>query len=255
MGDRVISVGVLTPHASPGPEVEFADMAGEQVVTRLVRIPAPGATAGAPGTPPKTPAGLRETAVPTALHQAAEVLGHGQVDAIGYASTSSGYATGFDAETTLLRHLSREWDVPVAGTSSSAVDALRAFDVQKVALVHPPWFDEELNDLGATYFQDQGFTVLGSASADLPNDPSLIQPNAVIDWVSRHVGDEAEAVVIGGNGFRAAQAVDPLERRLGRLVIESNQALLWSILSQVHASVEIRGYGRLFRSSPPPSRH
>jgi maleate isomerase len=253
LGDRVISVGVLTPHASPGPEVEFPDMAGEQVVTRLVRIPAPGGSAEAPGTPPTTPAALREIASPTALNQAAEVLGHGQVDAIGYASTSSGYATGFDAETSMLRHLSREWDVPVAGTSSSAVDALRAFGVQNLALVHPPWFDQELNELGATYFHDQGFTVLESASADLPNDPSLIQPDAVIDWVSRHVGDEAEAVVIGGNGFRAARAIDALERRLGRLVIESNQALLWSILSQVHASVEIRGYGRLFRSSPPPS--
>jgi maleate isomerase len=249
--DRVISVGVLTPHAAPGPEVEFSDMAGEQVVTRLVRIPALGATPGAPGTPPTTPSGLRETAVPTALDQAAEVLGHGQVDAIGYASTTSGYAIGFDAETTLLRHVSHEWDVPVAGTSASAVDALRAFDIQKVALVHPPWFDEEINELGAAYFRDQGFTVLGSGSADLPNDPSLIQPNAVIDWVSRHVSDEAQGVFIGGNGFRAARAVDTLERRPGRLVLESNQVLLWSILSKVHSSVEIRGYGKLFRANLP----
>lgn len=72
----------------------------------------------------------------------------------------------------------------------------------------------------------------------------------MIDWVSRHVSDDAEAVFIGGNGFRAAQAIDTLERRLGRLVIESNQVLLWSILSKVHSSVEIRGYGRLFRANP-----
>jgi maleate isomerase len=69
----------------------------------------------------------------------------------------------------------------------------------------------------------------------------------VIDWVSRHVSDEAEAVFIGGNGFRAAQAIDTLERRLGRLVLESNQVLLWSILAQVGSSADIRGYGRLFR--------
>jgi maleate isomerase len=249
----VVSVGVLTPHASPGPEIEFAEMAGEQVVTRLVRIPAQGATREDPGMPPTTAAGLREIAVRSVLNQAAaEAMGGGQVDAFGYASTTSGYATGFDAETTLLRHVSHEWGVPVAGSSSSAADALRSLDVQRLTLVHPPWFDEELNELGAAYFQDQGFTVLGSASADLPNDPSLIRPGAVIDWVSRHVGDEAEAVVIGGNGFRAAQAIDALERRLGCLVIESNQALLWSILSQVHAGVEIQGYGRLLRSSPPP---
>ena len=134
----VVSVGVLTPHASPGPEIEFAEMAGEQVVTRLVRIPAQGATREDPGTPPTTPAGLREIAVASVLNQAAaEAMGGGQVEAIGYASTTSGYATGFDAETTLLRHVSHEWGVPVAGTSSSAVDALRAFDVQRLTLVHP----------------------------------------------------------------------------------------------------------------------
>jgi len=245
-----VCVGVLTPHASPGPEVEFQDMAGDQVVTRLVRVSPPGKTATDAVTPPTTAAGLRETAVPTALDRAAVGLGHGQVDAIGYASTSSGYAIGFQRETRLLRQLSRAREVPVAGTSTSAVIALRAFNIERLALVHPPWFEEELNALGAAFFQDQGFTVLTSTSADLPNDPSLIRPDAVVDWVCRHVDDEAEAVVIGGNGFRAAHAIEPLERRLGRLVIESNQVLLWSILAQVHADVEIRGYGSLFRSSP-----
>jgi maleate isomerase len=245
---RAISVGVLTPHAAPGPEVEFPVMAGGQVITRVVRIPAPGATAGAPGTPPTTPSGLRKVMELAVLSQAAKVLGHGQVDAIGYASATSGYATGFDTETALLRQLSRDWAVPVAGTSASAVDALRAFGMQKVTLVHPPWFSAELNELGATYFRDQGFTVLGSGSADLANDPDLITPDAVTDWVCRHVSDAAEAVVIGGNGFRAAQAIDTLERRLGRLVIESNQVLLWSILSRVSSRAEIRGFGSLFRA-------
>ncbi len=58
-----------------------------------------------------------------------------------------------------------------------------------------------------------------------------MDPQRVIDWVEHHVEDRAEAVFLAGNGFRAAGAIDELELRTGRLVIEANQALLWGILA------------------------
>jgi maleate isomerase len=118
--------------------------------------------------------------------------------------------------------------------------------VERLALVHPPWFDEELNELGAAYFRSQGFDVVSSDSADLPNDPERIEPGAVVEWISGRLSDDAEAVFIGGTGFRAARAIEALEERLRRPVLESNQVLLWSILATVHADCEVGGYGRLF---------
>jgi hypothetical protein len=44
----VLSIGVLTPHATPGPAAELPDMALGQVVTRVSRIPAAGADASSP---------------------------------------------------------------------------------------------------------------------------------------------------------------------------------------------------------------
>ena len=115
-----------------------------------------------------------------------------------------------------------------------------------MALVHPPWFGDELNDLGAAYFDGEGFEVVSSRSAELPNDPGLIQPGAVVEWISRHLDEDAEAVLIGGTGFRTARAIEPLEARAGRPVLESNQVLLWSILSCLDTDIEVAGYGRLF---------
>jgi maleate isomerase len=220
-------------------------MAPGQVVTRLSRIPAPGADVSAPGTPPTSPSGLRELTAPSVLDQAAEAFGDGSVDVIGYASTSTGYAIGFDAEAAMVARLSQRWSLPVAGTSLSAAAALQALDLQRVALVHPPWFDQELNDLGAAYFRSQGFEVVSSESADLVNDPMRIEPGAVVEWIAGHVGDDAEVVFIGGTGFRAVRAIKALEERLGRPVLESNQVLLWSILGKVDAEIQVAGYGRL----------
>jgi maleate isomerase len=80
----------------------------------------------------------------------------------------------------------------------------------------------------------------------LRNDPRRIEPGAIVEWISRHLDDDAEAVLIGGTGFRAARAIEALEERLGRPVLESNQVLLWSILATVQADFEVGGYGRLF---------
>jgi maleate isomerase len=242
----MITIGVLTPHAEAGPEAELPLMAPGQVFTRLSRIPASDADVAGPGTPPTSPSGLRGLTAPSTLDTAAAAFPLGSVDALGYASTSTGYAIGFDAEAALVERLSHQWRLPVASTSHSAVAAMRAFDVQRVALVHPPWFSDQMNDLGAAYFRSQGFEVASSRSADVVKDPGRIEPVAVLEWITRHVGDDADVVFIGGNGFRAARAIAPLEARLGCLVLESNQVLLWSILAAVNAEFEVVGYGRLF---------
>jgi maleate isomerase len=245
-----ISVGVLTPHAAIGPEDELLTMAPGQVVTRVARISSTDADLAA--APPTSPAGLQALATPALLDEAAERLGVPSIDAVGYASTSSAYAIGFDEETALVSGLARRIGVPVVATCASAVLALRLLDVRRIALVHPPWFDEELNELGTAYFASQGLQVVVSASADVENDPDRIEPAAVCEWASRHVTDGAEAVFIGGNGFRAAAAIEPLETAIGRLVLESNQVLLWNLLGRAGAGFTVRGFGRLFAHEPAP---
>ena len=91
------------------------------------------------------------------------------------------------------------------------LNALRVLQVERVALVGAPWFDPEWNELGTAYFASQDFDVVSSASAELSQDPRAIEPAAVCEWTSRHVEDAAQAVFIGGNGFRAAGAIQALE--------------------------------------------
>ena len=180
------------------------------------------------------------------LDETAELLGQGSLDVIVYASTSSGYAMGFDAEAALVSRLSRRVGIPVVATCASTVLALHFLGVERIALVDPPWFTAELNELGAAYFQNEGFDVVSSMSAALSRDPRQIEAAAVCAWTSGHVSDAAEAVFIGGNGFRAAGAIAELEAAIGRPVLTSNQVLLWNLLAQAGASGDVSGYGELF---------
>lgn len=64
--------------------------------------------------------------------------------------------------------------------------------------------------------------------------------------------DRADAISIGGNGFRTARAIEPLERALARPVLTANQALLWRLLSQIDAPCDLAGEGRLFAANRVP---
>jgi maleate isomerase len=248
----VIRIGVLTPHVAVGPEEEFPAMAPGRVVTDVVRIPATAGLAGTGG-PPATPARLRALTEPPVMDEAARMLAD-SVDAVGYASTTSAYAVGFERESEMVSRLSALLGVPVASTCASAVLGLRALAVQRVALVGAPWFDAELNDLAAAYFRSQGFDVVSSASAGLSKEPDRILSADVVAWTSRHLGDDAEGVFIGGNGFRVVAAVEPLEAALGRPVLTSNQVLLWNLLAQAGAPSIVNGFGRLFAHELEVSR-
>jgi maleate isomerase len=192
-------------------------------------------------------ADLRALTRPPVLDDAAEPVAANGVDAIAYASTSSAYELGFDDEISMVSRVSRRVALPVVPTCASAVLALRHLGVERPALVHPPWFDGRLNELGAEYFGSQGFALAMSASADLSQDPRRIEPAGVLEWASAHVPNDADGVFIGGNGFRAAGAIEELEAVLARPVLESNQVLLWNAIAHTGIGLTVRGYGQLLR--------
>lgn len=237
------TVGVLTPHISPGPELEIPEMSSGRIGTVVSRIPVRGGT----------PEQLREGTLPTAIEEAAAGLPADSVDVLAYASTSTGYAIGVVAERNLLERLRGRWNLPVVSSSLAAVDALHANGIERGSLVHPAWFDVEASEPGADYFRSQGLEAVATRAVSLPPDPAEVRPDDVTDWVATHLDDRAEAVVLGGNGFLAAQAIEPIEHATGVLVLEANQVLLWAILRETHTALDVIGYGRLLRERAPGS--
>jgi maleate isomerase len=241
---------VLTPHAAVGPEDELPAMTSSRVTAVVARIRPPGVTAGAATPPPTTASGLRALTSGPALDRAAATIRTGSVDAVVHASTSTGYALGPRGEADLVERLRAQCGAPVVASAHAAVEALRTCGSRRVTLVHPPWFDDEIDELGARYFGEQGFAVSLAKATGLPIDPRQVRTEQVVDWVSRHLDDDSDAVFLSGNGFRAARAVAELERRTGRLVLEANQVLLWSVLAVTRPGWAVTGYGRIFRASP-----
>lgn len=73
-----------------------------------------------------------------------------------------------------------------------------------------------------------------------------INPPELYDWIRAHTPTEAEAVFVGGNGFRAVGVIDALEQDLGIPVLTANQVLLWKMLETSGTALRPQGYGRIF---------
>lgn len=240
-------LGLLVPHAATGSESEFAAMAPPGVSVHATRVPLGVMRPGGTMDPTIALDPVRAFADPPLVDDAAELLAAAPLHAIGFAFTGSSYVRGPADDDALRRRLaSRTRGIPVALTSEAAVAALRALGAERVALVEPPWFATDLSDLGADYFRQQGFAVVRHGPAALPSDQRAMHPGLVFEWVRANVPREAEAVFIGGNGFRAVGAIQALEEDLGIPVLTANQVLFWRLLGLAGTRVPVTGYGRVF---------
>ena len=239
-------IGVLTPHADVGPESEIRAMAPDSVGVHAARVPFGAmATGGAmdPTIPLAPVVGFVE---PPHIDDAVALLAAAPVAVIGIGFTSSSYVTGAKAEKDLLERLqSRSSGRPVIATCAAAVQGLRRLGAVSIAVVSPPWFDEELDQLGADYFSSQGLEVVFHGPCGLPSNQRSINPPELYDWVLAHTPDTAQAVFLGGNGFRGVGVIAALEEELARPVVTANQVLLWAMLRAIRSHVAPRGYGQL----------
>ena len=139
--------------------------------------------------------------------------------------------------------------IPVVAASAATVVALRVLSAQRVALFSPPWFDAELDELGRRYYTAAGYDVVRSGPCPLTSDQHGITPADLYACVRDLTPAEADAVVIGGNGFRAVGVIEALEQHLARPVVTANQALFWAALRAAGSDTTgITGYGRLFQA-------
>lgn len=239
--------GVLTPHLDPVPETELQTMAPQGVSIHAARVPLGMVGPDGQITPHVGPEIAKAFSEPPGVDNAVGLVTPLEPNAIIYAFTSSSYILGPRNDSLLkVRLEDRSAGIPIVVQTTALVSALRALGTRTIALIHPPWFTIELDELGATYFKKEGFEVVYHGPAKLRNDYGDIVPEQIYEWTTRRVPDEAESVVLGGGGFRAIGAIDALETALDRPVLSANQAAFWYALNVAGVADPVKGYGRIF---------
>ena len=234
----IARIGILTPAFDPVPESEAWAMAPKGVSIHAARVLR------------RQGEDARLFAEPSRVDSPVESLAAVKPRSIMYAFMSSSYVLGTGGDEALRTRLERvAGGIPVILAAEAASAALHAVKARRVAIVHPPWFSEETNDRGRTYFQAQGFAVVSCARVLPLRDFQEVPPPELHRWVATTVPKEAEAVLIAGNGLRAVGVINALEEALSKPVLTANQVTFWRALNRIEKPPQVTQFGRLFRAA------
>ncbi|MEM7061472.1 MAG: maleate cis-trans isomerase [Pseudomonadota bacterium] len=237
----------MAPDGDVGPESEFSAMVPTGVGVNASRFHFPsGQDAKAPGQIGMTPVEAVAAAGP--LDNAVRLIARAPVDVIALAFTSTSYVGGDGDDPRLNQRLTQSADgKPIVTTGQAILNALRNLGAKRIALIDPPWFPPELTTMGKDWLTRNGMPVVSAGSAGLPTGQGNIHPGGIYRWIRDNTPVDADAVVIGGNGFRAVGAVRLLEKDLQIPVVTANTALLWEVLRTIGIPTdEVTAYGRMF---------
>lgn len=240
-------IGLLVPDGDVGPESEFSAMVPPGVGVNASRFHFPsGQDAKVAGQIGMTP--VTALIAPGPLDDAVRLISRAPVNVIALAFTSTSYVGGEGDDPALAKRLAGIADgKPVVTTGQAILGALEALEAGRVMLVDPPWFPQALTDLGRGWLERNGVIVRSAQSAGLPTGQGNIHPGGFYRWVRDNTPPDVDAVVVGGNGFRAVGAVRCLEADLKIPVVTGNTALLWLALRTLGIPTnEVTAYGRLF---------
>ena len=79
-------------------------------------------------------------------------------------------------------------------------------------------------------------------------DIGKVDPNYLYEVLSKMDLNGAEVLFISCTALPALSIIDSLEKRLNKIVLSSNQALIWDSLNQINNQEKIEGFGKLFNS-------
>jgi maleate isomerase len=247
-------IGLLVPHADICEEAEFMAMAPAGVSIHTTRVPFRGMGRGGTIAPSIGSNPLSAYLEPPWLDDAAELLAYAPVQCICLAFTNTSFLGTVDDDRALMKRLEQRTNqIPVIDTCLAVLAALRVAGARRLALINPPWVDAAMTTGGAAYFGGAGLEVVFAQSAGLPNNPRDVHPGTLFEWARANVPAGADAVFVGGNGFRAVGMIEALEEDLKRPVLTANQVLFWYALRRTGSNVRVAGYGRIFDEPLPAS--
>ena len=176
-----------------------------------------------------------------------DILPDEKLDCVVYGCTSGTIASGYDSIKNKINLAKPE--AKVVTPSSAAVNALRKMKVKKISIFTP--YSEKLNNDVVDYFKKENFIVTSNSYFDIlyDNDIAKVDPDYLFEVITKMDLGEAEAVFLSCTNLPALNIVDKLEKKLNKIVLSSNQVLIWDTLQNIKKAEPVNGFGKLFLSN------
>ena len=187
------------------------------------------------------------------IEEATRALTDARCQVVAFHCTANSMQEGRDGEERILAAMTRAGATQATTTATAVRRAFDALGARKIVLITP--YDQQTTDHEAEFLHEAGYQVLQARGFALKgSDAYCATPPAFWrDRVLEAARDDAEVYFVSCANISVFSVIDELERRLGRPVVTSNQAVIWDCVSRLGAPNEGCCPGRLFARGRSPA--
>jgi maleate isomerase len=126
-------------------------------------------------------------------------------------------------------------------TAEAVVEALHALLAKKVVLLSP--YVQSNNDSEMEYLRKSGFSVIHDVALGLKGGAEYISvpPERWVQIAVENARADADAYFLACTNTTQIETIEEIEQRLGKPVVNSNQAVMWASLSRLRGVLGLAG--------------
>jgi maleate isomerase len=175
-----------------------------------------------------------------------DILPNEKIDCVAYGCTSGTIAAGYDAIQKKIKDAKPEAIVTTPSTAS--IKALKKLDIKKVAIFTP--YSKKLNDEVLNFFKKENFEIKANSYFNIESDIDIgkVDPNYLYEVLLKMDLNGAEALFVSCTALPVLSIINKLEKKLNKVVLSSNQTLIWDSLNAIGYKNNIEGFGKLFNT-------
>jgi len=176
-----------------------------------------------------------------------DILPDQKIDCIAYGCTSGTVAAGYDTIKEKVNLAKPEAKVTTPITS--AIKALNVLGINKISIFTP--YTKTINDSVASYFKKENIIINSLTYFDIESDLDIgkVDENYLFEVLSKIDLDNSEALFVSCTALPVLSIIDKLEKKLNKIILSSNQTLIWEALNLIGNKEPVVGFGKIFEVS------
>ena len=173
-----------------------------------------------------------------------DILPDQKIDCVAYGCTSGTVAAGYDVIKEKVNLAKPEAKVTTPITS--AIKALKVLGINKISIFTP--YTKTINDSVASYFKKRNITINSLSYFDINSDLDIgkVDEKYLFEVLSKIDLEDSDALFVSCTALPVLSIIDKLEKKLNKVILSSNQTLIWDSLNEINYKEKIEGFGKLF---------
>ena len=177
---------------------------------------------------------------------AEDILPNEKLDCVVYGCTSGTIAAGYQSifEKVNLAKPKTKVTTPI----TAAINALKSLKIKRLSIFTP--YTNEINQSVINYFKKENIEIDELSYFDIASDLDIgkVDQQYVFETLAKIDLSKSDALFVSCTALPVLSVINELEKKINKVVLSSNQTLIWDTLREINYNNKVEGFGELFNN-------